>query len=139
MRISYRQLTNAPSPPGTPGGEGWGEGGMMSHAQTPSPRPSPPEYRGRGGSHRRTAFTIMETVAAFALVSLVLVLVAKVGFTSMKERARSVAKQTALEHLQNLLETARTLPWEKLTPEWASALKLPERSEERRVGKECRL
>lgn len=75
---------------------------------------------------RRSAFTIIETVAAFALVGFVLVMVAKVGFTSMKERTRSVAKQTALEHLHNVLETARAIPWEKLNAGWASSLKLPE-------------
>ena len=75
---------------------------------------------------QRRAFTIMETIAAFALVGVVLVLVAKVGFTSMNERTRSLAKQTAIEHLQNVLENARSLPWEKLTHEWASSVKLPD-------------
>ena len=50
------EILNAPSPPGTPGGEGRGEGGGTPHALTPSPQPSPPEYRGRGGiADRRQA------------------------------------------------------------------------------------
>lgn len=75
---------------------------------------------------KRIAFTVIEMVAAFALMAVVLVLVAKAGFTSMKERGRSLARQTALEHVHNILETARALSWEKLTPEWAATLKLPE-------------
>src|SRR3954453_19983349 len=46
----------APSPPGTPGGEGWGDGGTASLAKPEffagspplPPAPPPPEYRGRG-------------------------------------------------------------------------------------------
>ena len=52
---------NAPSPPGTPGGEGRSEGGTPPHASTPSPQPSPPEYRVRGGSTSTTPLAALST------------------------------------------------------------------------------
>src|SRR4051794_5388741 len=69
----------APSPPGTPGGEGRGEGGQnpSRNLEIPAgsipltPNPSPREYRGRGERGRSLAcpLSIVAMVAFFLCVT----------------------------------------------------------------------
>lgn len=75
--------------------------------------------------HRSAGFTIVEVMAAVVILALLMVLVAELGYWSMTERRRAAARQVALEAAGNVLESARALPWEELTPEWAAAQQLP--------------
>jgi hypothetical protein len=59
-------------------------------------------------------------------MGVVMALVARASYGAMIERMRSATRQGALEAAANTLETARALPWEDLTPEWAAAQRLPE-------------
>ena len=87
----------APSPPGTPGGEGWGEGGKGAARETHpehgiptplTPNPSPPEYRVRG----EQAATRELIFAADAGITNVAALLAETGslvMSSSPEQPRS--------------------------------------------------
>jgi prepilin-type N-terminal cleavage/methylation domain-containing protein len=77
-------------------------------------------------AQRASGFTIMELIAALAILAIVMVIVAQIGYFSMTERLRSSTRQVALEQASNILESARATPWDKLTAEWAAARKLPE-------------
>lgn len=57
---------------------------------------------------------------------MVTVLVAELATWTLTERTRSAARNDAVEAAANVLEAARALPWEALTPDWAAAQKLPE-------------
>lgn len=80
----------------------------------------------RDGRPPRAAFTLVEIVAAAGLLAVLIVLVAELGYLSMRERTRGVARQLALEQAGNVLEAARACPWGELTPEWAAAQRLPD-------------
>lgn len=73
----------------------------------------------------RPGFTIIEIMAALAVLSVVLLLVAQMSWWSVQQRLESVAKKLALEHANNILEAARALPYEKLDDQWAAELGLP--------------
>jgi type II secretory pathway pseudopilin PulG len=69
-------------------------------------------------------FTLMETVAAMALLSTVVILIAQVGIWSLHERTRNSARHEALEYAANILESARALPFDSLNSEWGARQKL---------------
>ena len=71
-------------------------------------------------------FTTMELAAALGIMAIVMVMVAQLAAWSTLERARSAARQGALEAAANVLEEARAAAWDTLTPEWAAARRLPE-------------
>jgi type II secretory pathway pseudopilin PulG len=73
----------------------------------------------------RPGFTIAEMVLAFSILALVMVLVAQASVWSFGERQRNSARQAAVELAENVLQAARSRPWEDLAPAWAAAQKLP--------------
>jgi prepilin-type N-terminal cleavage/methylation domain-containing protein len=82
-------------------------------------------YRSRRG------FTVTEIMVALGLLGVALVLVAQVGVWALRERARMTDREAAQEMAANVLESARAVGWEELTPEWAQAQRLPEAYAER--------
>jgi type II secretory pathway pseudopilin PulG len=75
---------------------------------------------------RHRAFTVVETVVALGILSMVTLLVAQLATWTLTERTRTAARNDAAEAAANVLEAARAMSWEALTPDWASAQKLPE-------------
>jgi hypothetical protein len=67
----------------------------------------------------------MELIAALAILAIVMVMIAQIGYYSLVERLRSTTRQTALEQAANVMELARATPWDKLSSEWAAAQELP--------------
>jgi type II secretory pathway pseudopilin PulG len=84
--------------------------------------------------HKRRGFTVLETLAALGALAAATVLVAEVALWSLGERSRNAARHDALECAANVLESARTLPWDDLTPEWAAGQRLPEELARRLPG-----
>src|SRR5262249_14352115 len=70
-------------------------------------------------------FTIVELIAAFSILAIVMVVVAQTGTWSFGERQRNAARQAAVELAENVLQTARSRSWDELTPSWAGEQKLP--------------
>jgi hypothetical protein len=68
----------------------------------------------------------METVAAMALLAIVVILVAQVGIWSLHERTRNTARHEALEFAANILESARATPFDSLNSDWGTRQKLAE-------------
>jgi len=64
-------------------------------------------------------FTLTETVLALGIVGGVLLVLAQFGYLALCDRQRNAARQDALEAAANVLESARVVPWEDLTPAWA--------------------
>ena len=83
-----------------------------------------------GRLSERRGFTIIEVVAATGIVLVAMVLVAQIGYWSLRERTRSAARQVVIELAANVLESARAQPWEGLDAEWAAAQRIPEELEE---------
>jgi prepilin-type N-terminal cleavage/methylation domain-containing protein len=79
----------------------------------------------------RRGFTITEIMVALGLLGVALVMVAQVGIWALRERARITDREAAQEMAANVLESARAVGWEELTPEWAQAQRLPEAYAER--------
>src|SRR5260370_15789701 len=77
-------------------------------------------------NQKRPGFTIVELVAAISILAVVMVVVAQTSVWSLGERRRTGARQTAVELAENVLQAARSRPWNDLTPAWAAAQKLPE-------------
>lgn len=75
---------------------------------------------------RPRGFTVMEVMVAMAILATAMVLVARLGCWSLRERARSAARQLALELAANVLESARAQAWEDLTAEWAASQRIPD-------------
>jgi type II secretory pathway pseudopilin PulG len=73
----------------------------------------------------RKGFTIMELVAAFTILAVVMVVVAQTSVWSFGERRRNGARQAAVELAENVLQSARSRRYSDLTPAWAEAQKLP--------------
>jgi hypothetical protein len=69
-------------------------------------------------NHRGRAFTILETMIAFGVLTLALVMTAQLGAWSMLERARTQMRIEAAEAAANVLEAARSLDWRELGPDW---------------------
>ena len=76
--------------------------------------------------HRRAGFTVLELTLALGVLIVAMITVAQVAAWGLNERYRTALRQDMLEHATNVLERARSLPWESLTPEWAAGQKLPE-------------
>jgi hypothetical protein len=68
---------------------------------------------------------VVETTIALAVLLVLGVLVAQCTVWTLRERARRLAHQTALEVAANVLETARATPLEQLDRDWAAAQKIP--------------
>jgi prepilin-type N-terminal cleavage/methylation domain-containing protein len=75
---------------------------------------------------RRRAFTLTETMVALGVLGAILLVVAQLGYTTLRERRRNAARQEALEAAANVLEAARVCSWEELTPAWADQQRLPD-------------
>ena len=67
----------------------------------------------------------MEVMVALGLLSIAVVLLSQMAVGQFTERRRQAARLEALEAAANILETARSLSPEALTPEWAAAQRLP--------------
>ncbi len=73
-----------------------------------------------------SGFTLVEIGVAMSMLAVAMILVLQISFWSLRERARTAAHHVAIEQAANLLEAARAVPWESLTPEWAEAQRIPE-------------
>src|SRR5437867_2862173 len=71
------------------------------------------------------AFTVVESVAALAIVATAMTLVAQLGVWHLSARARNRDLLAAQELVANVLESARASSWDELTPAWAAARHLP--------------
>ena len=71
-------------------------------------------------------FTLVEMTIGLSVLAMVLILVAETGLWTLQEQGRSAVRQDALEVAANILESARVVPWNDLTPEWAARQQLPE-------------
>ncbi len=76
-------------------------------------------------SGARPGFTTMEVMVALGLLSIALVLLSQMAVGQLTERRRQTTRLEALEVADNILESARTLTPEALTPAWAAAQHLP--------------
>ena len=74
----------------------------------------------------RRGFTFFEIVVALGMLAIAMVLTAQLTYQALRERMRNDFRLAALETANNTLETARGLPWDALTPEWAAAQQVPE-------------
>jgi prepilin-type N-terminal cleavage/methylation domain-containing protein len=74
----------------------------------------------------RRGFTLPEMLLALAALAVAAVLAAQLGTGALAERARTDARLDAADAAGNVLEAARALPWDGLTPAWAAGQKLPE-------------
>jgi type II secretory pathway pseudopilin PulG len=83
---------------------------------------------------RRRAFTIVEALVAFAVLSVAMVLVAQFVGWAITERVRTDARMEATDAAANVLEEARAIGADGLTPEWAASRKLPEHLASRLPG-----
>ena len=77
----------------------------------------------------RYAFTFTEIVVTLAVIGVLGVVIMQCLVTSMRERDRLTARQTAVELAANVLEAARAQPWEKLDKNWAAAQSIPAETE----------
>lgn len=75
---------------------------------------------------KRPGMTIAEITVAIGILGIMMVVVAQTGYWSLHQRIENVAKQLALEHANNILEAARTTPFEKLNDNWAEDAGLPD-------------
>lgn len=73
-----------------------------------------------------SGFTLMEIGVAMAILAVAMMLVLQISFWSMRERVRASTQHVAIEQAANVLEAARSVPWESLTSEWAEAQRIPE-------------
>jgi hypothetical protein len=78
------------------------------------------------GSRPRSAFTVLETVAALSILLMVMLIVAQLGTWALQERLRNGVRHQAIEYAANVLESARALPFESVTEDWASEQELPQ-------------
>ncbi len=63
---------------------------------------------------------------SLAALAVALTLVAEIALQAVEERERVLHRQDAAEAAANVLEAARALPWDDLTPDWARRQALPE-------------
>jgi type II secretory pathway pseudopilin PulG len=90
-------------------------------------KPLQPRNRAAWCVNRRPVrgFTLMEVGVALVILAAVMVVVAQLGFWSLRYRTQSAAHYIALESAANVLEEARSVSWDSLTEEWAGSQKLP--------------
>jgi DcuC family C4-dicarboxylate transporter len=90
-RIRASRAEFSPSPPGTPGGEGRGEGGqhpartLQISAGPPAltPDPSPPEYRGRGETEIDLRVNYLKAFVPLAPIVLLAIFAPGIGFKEL--------------------------------------------------------
>jgi prepilin-type N-terminal cleavage/methylation domain-containing protein len=78
--------------------------------------------------HRRSprhGFTLTECAIALAVLATCAVIVAKLATETLADRSRLEARFEAEQIAANVLEQARAVPWDGLTPTWASERQLP--------------
>jgi prepilin-type N-terminal cleavage/methylation domain-containing protein len=73
----------------------------------------------------RHGFTIAEMTLALAILTIALTMVAEVSVQALRERERVSLRQAAQEEAANVLEAARTCPWDQLNARWAETQELP--------------
>jgi prepilin-type N-terminal cleavage/methylation domain-containing protein len=73
----------------------------------------------------RRGFTLAETVAALAILAILVGIVAQVVVWSLRERGKRVAHHAAVEIAANVLEEARALPYDELNQAWADGQAIP--------------
>src|SRR5262245_44566336 len=74
---------------------------------------------------RRPGFSFADLLGTMVVLAILIPLVAQLYVWTLQERLRGEARQTAMECADNILEAARAVPWESLTPEWAGKQELP--------------
>jgi type II secretory pathway pseudopilin PulG len=79
----------------------------------------------------RRAFTVVEIILALGILAVAMVLIARIGVNSLRERQRSANRQIAAEMAANVLEAARAISWDALNEKWAAEQRLPEEVTER--------
>jgi Tfp pilus assembly protein PilV len=79
-------------------------------------------------------FTVVETVTALGLLMMGMIMVTQIAAWSIQERIHSAVRQESTEIADNVLEAARSRPWEELTARWASEQYLPEATSKRLQG-----
>ncbi|MSR50944.1 MAG: hypothetical protein CK551_06655 [Planctomycetaceae bacterium] len=67
---------------------------------------------------RRQGFTIVEIVASFSILAIVMVVIAQTTTWCFHERHRNTNVFLANQACINILEEARGTPWEKLDEKW---------------------
>ena len=75
--------------------------------------------------HRR-GFTLIECLAAVALVAAVLALTMQLVHASAVQRRAVQQRELAIQELANLMERLSILPWQDLSPEKARSMQLSE-------------
>ena len=79
----------------------------------------------------RRGFTITESLAALAILMVIVGVLTELGMGSLLEQRRNATRQQALETAANILEAAQACEWAALTPDWGKAQRLPEALAER--------
>ena len=74
----------------------------------------------------RPGFTLTECMIALAVLAACSVMVGELAIWMLAQRTRIEARSEAEQLLANVLEQARALPWDELTPAWAADRKLPQ-------------
>ena len=74
----------------------------------------------------RHGVLLLEACVSLVVLAGAAVLVAQFATWTLTERAQVDARLATSEAAANVLERAGALPWNELTPEWASAQRLPE-------------
>lgn len=68
----------------------------------------------------------MELSVAVLILVMVFPVIAQLTYWSLRQRARLQSQQTALELANNILEAARAMPADALTPQWILEQTIPE-------------
>lgn len=76
----------------------------------------------------RRGYTILEVVVSLMLLMTAATVAGRVMHATLVERLRSDERLAALTLAENAIEAARATPFDRLTPEWAAALKPDEES-----------
>ena len=95
-----------------------------------------PRVTVRATGNSRPGFTVLEVTLAMGFLVVALVLVAQTAAVGLAERDRTAVRQEGLEQVTNVVERARVLSWEEITPEWAGKQKLPEALAQRLSGEQ---
>jgi type II secretory pathway pseudopilin PulG len=69
--------------------------------------------------------SLVEVTVALAIIAVLAVIVAQCIAWGLRERARTLTQQAALELAANMLEAARAQPWDLLDQAWADGQTIP--------------
>ncbi len=72
-------------------------------------------------TRKRAGFTLVECAATLAVIAAAGIIVAQLIAWSFRHRTQLATRQAAIELTANVLETARTQPFDKLDKKWADA------------------